>query len=36
MSYSKDVAKKLNTLLEKNYDAEAGYKKAAEDVKNPR
>ena len=35
MSYSDEIAKKLNTLLEKNYDAEAGYKKAAEDVKNP-
>ena len=33
MSYSEDIAKKLNILLEKNYDAEAGYKKAAEDVK---
>ncbi len=35
MSYSDKIAEKLNTLLEKNYDAEAGYKKAAEDVKNP-
>ncbi|HEA29988.1 MAG TPA: PA2169 family four-helix-bundle protein [Leeuwenhoekiella sp.] len=34
MSYSEKIAEKLNTLLEKNYDAEAGYKKAAEDVKN--
>lgn len=34
MSYSEDIAKKLNALLEKNYDAEAGYKKAAEDVKS--
>ena len=34
MSYSEEIAKKLNALLEKNYDAEAGYKKAAEDVKN--
>ena len=34
MSYSEDIAKKLNGLLEKNYDAEAGYKKAAEDVKH--
>ncbi len=34
MSYSKHIAKKLNVLLEKNYDAEAGYKKAAEDVKH--
>ncbi|WP_031426627.1 ferritin-like domain-containing protein [Flavimarina sp. Hel_I_48] len=35
MNYSEEIGKKLNTLLEKNYDAEAGYKKAAEDVKNP-
>ncbi len=35
MSYSEDVAKKLNELLEKNYDAEKGYKFAAEKVKNP-
>ena len=35
MSYSDKIAEKLNSLLEKNYDAEAGYKKAAEDVKNP-
>lgn len=34
MSYSNEIAKELNELLEKNYDAEAGYKKAAEDVKN--
>ncbi|MGB3775180.1 MAG: PA2169 family four-helix-bundle protein [Leeuwenhoekiella sp.] len=34
MSYSEKIGKKLNELLEKNYDAEAGYKKAAEDVKN--
>ncbi len=35
MSYSEDVAKKLNELLEKNYDAEKGYKFAAENVKTP-
>ncbi len=35
MSYSEKMGKKLNELLEKNYDAEAGYKKAAENVKNP-
>ncbi|HLV39582.1 PA2169 family four-helix-bundle protein [Xanthomarina sp.] len=29
-SYTKEVGKKLNALLEKNYDAEKGYKKAAE------
>tara|TARA_R100000789_G_C2907642_1_gene122329 strand:- start:83 stop:529 length:447 start_codon:yes stop_codon:yes gene_type:complete len=36
MSYSKEVSKKLNSLLEKNYDAEKGYKLAAEKVKNPK
>ena len=35
MKYSEDVAHKLNELLEKNYDAEKGYKFAAEKVKNP-
>lgn len=34
MSYSKEVSKKLNELLEKNYDAEEGYKLAAEKVEN--
>ena len=34
MSYSEKMGKKLNELLEKNYDAEAGYKNAAEKVKN--
>lgn len=34
MSYSNEVAAKLNELLEKNYDAEKGYKLAAEKVKN--
>jgi len=34
MSYSKEVSNKLNELLEKNYDAEKGYKLAAEKVKN--
>ncbi len=34
MSYSKEISKKLNELLEKNYDAEKGYKLAAEKVKN--
>ncbi len=32
MSYSEEMGKKLNELLEKNYDAEAGYKNAAEKV----
>ena len=34
MSYSEKMGQKLNELLEKNYDAEAGYKNAAEKVKN--
>lgn len=34
MKYSEAVARKLNELLEKNYDAEKGYKNAAEQVKN--
>ncbi len=34
MSYSKEISKKLNELLEKNYDAEKGYKLAASKVKN--
>ncbi|MCX7547233.1 PA2169 family four-helix-bundle protein [Xanthomarina sp. F1114] len=29
-SYTKEVGNKLNALLEKNYDAEKGFKKAAE------
>lgn len=36
MSYSENVSKKLNELLEKNYDAEKGYKLAAEKVNNQR
>ncbi len=36
MSYSSEVSKKLNELLEKNYDAEKGYKLAAEKVKDER
>tara|TARA_Y100000815_G_scaffold248764_1_gene250113 strand:- start:159 stop:605 length:447 start_codon:yes stop_codon:yes gene_type:complete len=34
MSYSEKIADKLNELLEKNYDAEAGYKNAAEKAKS--
>ena len=34
MSTTKDLAAKLNELLEKNYDSEKGFEKAAEDVKN--
>jgi len=35
MSYTDEVGKKLNALLEKNYDAEAGYKTAKDQVENP-
>lgn len=31
-TYTKEVGKKLNELLERTYDAEKGYKKAAENV----
>ena len=34
MKYSEEVAKKLNDLLEKNYDTEKAYKFAAENVKD--
>lgn len=34
MKYTEKVSNKLNELLEKNYDAEAGYKAAADNVKN--
>lgn len=34
MSYTKDIANQINELLEKNYDAEAGYKQATEKVKS--
>lgn len=34
MSYSEQIAGKLNELLEKNFDAEAGYKEAKEQVKS--
>jgi uncharacterized protein (TIGR02284 family) len=34
MSYTKEVSEKLNDLLTKNYDAEAGYKLAKEKVKS--
>ena len=34
MSYTEEMGTKLNELLEKNYDAEAGYKNAAEKVKS--
>ena len=32
--YNEKIGNKLNELLEKNYDAEAGYKKAAENAKS--
>lgn len=35
MKYSKEMAEKLNELLQKNTDSEKGFKKAAEDVDNP-
>lgn len=35
MDYAKEISNKLNDLLEKNYDAEKGYKFASENVKNP-
>ncbi|QNJ97199.1 ferritin-like domain-containing protein [Constantimarinum furrinae] len=35
MKYTEKMSNKLNELLEKNYDAEKGYKKAAEIVENP-
>lgn len=34
MKYTEEMSNKLNELLEKNYDAEKGYKKAAENVEN--
>jgi uncharacterized protein (TIGR02284 family) len=36
MKFTEEVAKKLNNLLEKNYDAEKGYKDAAEQIENPK
>jgi len=34
MSYTEEIGNKLNELLEKNYDAEAGYKLAKDKVKS--
>ncbi|RMA66376.1 uncharacterized protein (TIGR02284 family) [Ulvibacter antarcticus] len=34
MKYTEKMSKRLNELLEKNYDAEKGYKRAAEIVDN--
>jgi len=36
MNYTKEVSQKLNDLLTKNYDAEAGYKLAKEQVDSTR
>ena len=33
-TYTEEVGKKLNTLLGKTYDAEKGFKKAAENIEN--
>lgn len=33
-TYTEKIGSKLNELLEKNYDAEKGYKKAAENTEN--
>ena len=33
-TYSEEVGRKLNELLEKTYDAEKGFKKVAENVEN--
>jgi uncharacterized protein (TIGR02284 family) len=33
-TYTETIGKKLNTLLEKTYDAEKGYKKASENIEN--
>ncbi len=35
MSYTETVGKKLNQLLERTYDAEKGFKKAADHAKSP-
>jgi len=34
-TYTEEVGSKLNSLLEKTYDAEKGFKNAAENVENP-
>ncbi|WP_019037828.1 ferritin-like domain-containing protein [Psychroflexus tropicus] len=34
MKYTKEISDRLNDLLEKNYDAEAGYKAAKNHIKN--
>ncbi|WP_372916680.1 PA2169 family four-helix-bundle protein [Salegentibacter sp.] len=35
MSYPEEIAEKLNRLLEKNIDAEKGYRFSSENVKDP-
>lgn len=35
MSYTIEMSNRLNELLERTYDAEKGFKQAAENVKNP-
>jgi uncharacterized protein (TIGR02284 family) len=35
MKYTKDISNRLNDLLEKTYDAEKGYKLAADEAKGP-
>jgi uncharacterized protein (TIGR02284 family) len=35
MNYSEKISKKLNTLLQKTYDAKKGYQLAAEKVESP-
>ena len=35
MKYSKEMADKLNELLQKNYDSEKGFRNAVDDVENP-
>lgn len=34
MTYTEEVGEKLNALLEKTYDAEKGFKKAAENIEH--
>lgn len=36
MKYSEKISKKLNELLEKNYDAEKGYLNAADNIDSPK
>ncbi|WP_159947063.1 ferritin-like domain-containing protein [Polaribacter septentrionalilitoris] len=36
MKYSEKISKKINELLEKNYDAEKGYLNAADNIDSPK